>query len=143
MGVTHLSRLKVYSAKTVDRGGTVMEVTGTAVISGLLSSTTLTGNSITGTTVRSAKNVAVGSIANGCCGLKNVATAGTGVVLTSSALASSRIILTPIGVTGRTITACVSTIATGTSFTIRLQRIQTAGTAVGATGRVAWLIINK
>jgi hypothetical protein len=75
------------------------------------------------------------------------ASSGSGVVATTQIKSSSRVMLQAIGVpaygnTNLGVSAVVSTIASGTSFTVRLSRCQTAGTLATASGRVAWQILN-
>jgi hypothetical protein len=102
---------------------------------------------VTGTTTVGGKFV-MPSAANANSGIKTIAggSSGAGVVATTKVLGSSRIFLTPMGqnATGRKgINAWVSTIASGSAFTINLDRVMTAGTIATASGRVGWFIINK
>ncbi len=116
---------------------TKLAVTGTAVVSGNVQATG-TGKRLT---IQDLRMVSGGT--GGLCGLKSVGTAGTGVVLASRVRSSSRIQVTPIGIAQRGLSAWVSTISSGTNFTVKLTRTQTSGTVVGHTGRVAWFIVNK
>jgi len=133
-GKTH-SFTRLYSAGTLQASGNVI-ATGTGKT---LSATQI---SVSGTTLLSG-NVRVVSAANSACGLKTLGTAGTGVVATTKVRSSSRIHLTPIGIAQRGLSTWVSTISSGTNFTVKLTRIQTSGTVVGHTGRVAWTILNQ
>jgi hypothetical protein len=165
MGVTHHNALGI--TRTITCGGTLtvsgafslagavygtgvdtLNVSGTTVISGNITATgtsktlSATQISVSGTTLLSG-NVRVVSAANSACGLKTLGTAGTGVVATTKVRSSSRIHLTPIGIAQRGLSTWVSTISSGTNFTVKLTRIQTSGTVVGHTGRVAWTILNQ
>ena len=150
MSLTHLKGLSL----TPDpRGATALEVTGTTTLSraAITGTTILSGNvtaSATGKTLTTnnltliagaALKVTTG--ANGSCGIKAVATAGTGRVGTTLVTADSRILLTPKKYL-KGISACIGYASTGTAFQIRLTRIQTAGTVVGCTGPVTWLLID-
>ena len=145
MGVTHLEGLSI---TPLERGGTAFEITTGTV--------TLNKANITGTTlisgrftVTGGKNFRIGSAANAVVGLKAIAagSVGSGIVATTKAQSSSRVLTTSIGVGNlsayyRTVMANVASIASGTNFKIRLYRTQTAGTVATASGRVAWQIIN-
>lgn len=102
--------------------------------------------SVTGTTTVSG-NLQVSSAANSVCGLKSIVagSAGAGVVSTSKVQASSRILLTPVATTAnyKGVQAYVSTVASGSAFTVKLERVKTAGTIATASGRVSWLLINQ
>lgn len=76
-------------------------------------------------------------------GLKTIAagSSGSGIVSTTAVRSTSRILLTPIG-TPKATCAVVATIASGSNFKVLLHRMQTAGTVVPASGRVAWFIVN-
>ena len=156
MGVTNLSGLSITPANP--RGGTAFEITaGTIAIVG---NPAVTGNmavtgSITATQnlaitggIKGSGNLQISSAANAVCGLKKivVASAGSGTVANTRVLSSSRILLTPIITTAypkMAVLAVVNTIASGASFHVKLNRLQTAGTVATASGRVAWFIVNK
>ncbi len=160
MGITHHDCLTV--------AGTIvsakLNVTGTTHYSGQFEATAtnqisrFTKISVAGTTSISGKLIATGAgkpsrvkevliAAGSSVGLKTVAAASSGsvTVLTNKAVGSSRIFLTPITTTqypNLSFSAYVSTVASGSSFTIKLMRLQTAGTRATASGRVAWWILN-
>jgi hypothetical protein len=155
MGVTHLQGLSI---TPIERGGTAFEITaGTISITGDITQTgdqTITGAVAISSTVQAAglintagANIRSASAANSNCGLRAIAaaSAGVGVVATTKVRSSSRIFLTPVAPTTNyaNVQAFISTIASGASFTIKLQRTQTAGTVATASGRVGWLIVNK
>lgn len=152
--ITHHKGLKLIPDPR--NSATVLDVTGTiaATVTGDIAQTgdfALTGDlactTLGVTSSATLPAIKVASAANSICGLRTIAaaSAGVGVVATTKALSSSRIFLSPAAPTAnyRNANAFVSTVASGSSFTIRLGRTQTAGTNATASGRVSWLIVNK
>jgi hypothetical protein len=156
MSLTHLKGLSI----TPDpRGGTALEVTGTVSLT-MTGDPAITGNpNITGNPIVTGNstftgnasvsgNFVMGSAANNNCGIKVMGTAGTGVVNTTKVLSSSRIYLSvrpngAVSLMNRGYSAWVSTISSGSNFTVKMTRTQTMGTCIGATGKVSWMIVNK
>ena len=106
-----------------------LQVAGTVTVSGALVS----------------GNLHVASAANGVCGLLSVPAGGTASVSSTKVKTSSRIILSarsPVALV-KGLSPVITTVATGSGFSVRLDRVQTAGTIHAAAGLVSWLVLNK
>ena len=139
----------IFTASAAGKQSTLtkLNVTGTTVISGVVTAsatgklTTLRGLTVTNTATLGTP-IRVTSASNSNCGILAIPAAGTASAATNKALSSSRIILTPVHATYAA-GAVITTIASGTKFTVKMFRMSTAGTIGTASGRVNWLILNK